>query len=317
MSLAHTETATAPVRATTTPAVSTDVPRLLPGTPILVQRGNIVRVGLDPAGSLLLELDPSISAHSVAELLRSLADPCDHDTLLRRARRIGVEADDLDTVLRSLVAAGRTVLDHELQHSSFRVLIHGQGPIGDQLITSLGRAGIPARRTMRRRMDGTLDVMDTDLVVLTDFVIHDPQVVFALTRARIPHLLVRTRDGVGIIGPLVLPGLSSCLMCADRHRSDADPDWPALAVQLIRVAGHAAPTVVTTTATIAHGQIERLLTAVGGQASGRGARPEPQLLNRVLEFRDDPARLDTTRWSPHPDCDCRPAGDPRVRSSIV
>ncbi|MFE0750135.1 hypothetical protein [Gordonia sp. NPDC058843] len=292
------------------------VPRLRPGTPVLVH-GNSVRVGIDPADSVLLDFDASVSAHSVAVLLRSLEDPCTADTLSRRARRVGLHDDDLDLVLSSLVAAGRTVVDADRRTDPFRILIHGQGPISEQLTSSLCGSGLSAHRTMRRLPDGTLDAIDTDLVILTDFVVHDPRVVFALTRARIPHLLVRVRDGVGIVGPLVLPGLTSCLMCADRHRSDADPGWPALAVQLIRTSGQASPTVLAMTTAIAHAQTERLVAAVHNRASHSGAPPDPQLLDRVLEFHDDPTRLDIKRWLPHPDCDCRPARDSRDSSSIV
>ena len=297
-------------------AVPPAVPRLLPGTPVIVQPGNSVRVGIDPADSLLLDFDASVSAYSVAGLLRSLEDPCTADTFARRARRAGLHDDDLDLVLSSLVSAGRAVVDRPPTAAEFHVLIHGQGPLSEQLSTSLRSMGLSARRTMRRLPDGTLDAVDTDLVILTDFVVHDPRVVFALTRARIPHLLVRVRDGVGIVGPLVLPGLSSCLMCADRHRSDADPDWPALAVQLIRTSGQASPAVVAMTAAMAHSQIEQLVEAVRDRPHVE-PRPDPQLLDHVLEFRDDPTRLDIRQWSPHPACDCRPAPDQQARSSIV
>lgn len=297
-------------------AVPPAVPRLLPGTPVIVQPGNSVRVGIDPADSLLLDFDASVSAYSVAGLLRSLEDPCTADTFARRARRAGLHDDDLDLVLSSLVSAGRAVVDRPPTAAEFHILIHGQGPLSEQLSTSLRSMGLSARRTMRRLPDGTLDAVDTDLVILTDFVVHDPRVVFALTRARIPHLLVRVRDGVGIVGPLVLPGLSSCLMCADRHRSDADPDWPALAVQLIRTSGQASPAVVAMTAAMAHSQIEQLVEAVRDRPHVE-PRPDPQLLDHVLEFRDDPTRLDIRQWSPHPACDCRPAPDQQARSSIV
>ncbi|UCZ91617.1 hypothetical protein [Gordonia sp. WA4-43] len=297
-------------------AVPPAVPRLLPGTPVIVQPGNSVRVGIDPADSLLLDFDASVSAYSVAGLLRSLEDPCTADTFARRARRAGLHDDDLDLVLSSLVSAGRAVVDRPPTAAEFHILIHGQGPISEQLSNSLRGMGLSARRTMRRLPDGTLDAVDTDLVILTDFVVHDPRVVFALTRARIPHLLVRVRDGVGIVGPLVLPGLSSCLMCADRHRSDADPDWPALAVQLIRTSGQASPAVVAMTAAMAHSQIEQLVEAVRDRPHVE-PRPDPQLLDHVLEFRDDPTRLDIKQWSPHPACDCRPAPDQQARSSIV
>lgn len=289
-------------------AVPPAVPRLLPGTPVIVQPGNSVRVGIDPADSLLFDFDASVSAYSVAGLLRSLEDPCTADTFARRARRAGLHDDDLDLVLSSLVSAGRAVVDRPPTAAEFHVLIHGQGPLSEQLSTSLRSMGLSARRTMRRLPDGTLDAVDTDLVILTDFVVHDPRVVFALTRARIPHLLVRVRDGVGIVGPLVLPGLSSCLMCADRHRSDSDPDWPALAVQLIRTSGQASPAVVAMTAAMAHSQIEQLVEAVRDRPHVE-PRPDPQLLDHVLEFRDDPTRLNIRQWSPHPACDCRPAPD--------
>ncbi|MET4168003.1 MULTISPECIES: hypothetical protein [Gordonia] len=294
------------------------VPRLRPGTPILVQPGNSVRVGIDPADSLLLDLDASVSAHSVAALLRSLEDACTSDTFSRRARRAGLQDDDLVLVLSSLVSAGRAVAEVERRSSDFHVLIHGQGPLSEHLTSSLSGSGTSsARHTMRRLPDGSLDAVDTDLVILTDFVVHDPQVVFALTRAGIPHLLVRVRDGVGIVGPLVLPGLSGCLMCADRHRSDADPEWPALAAQLIRTSGQASATVQAMTAAIAYSQIEWLVAAVHSRRSGSDSPAAPQLLDRVLEVRDDPTRLDIKRWSPHPGCDCRAVRDQRARSSIV
>ncbi|MHC3001978.1 hypothetical protein [Gordonia sp. GN26] len=303
--------------------MSITVPRIRPGTPILVRPGNRVHVGIDPAGSVIIELDDAISAHSVATMLRSLEHPCTPELLIRRASATGLADDEIRTLLDGLAAAGRTVPSVEPETSSassdladFRIQIHGQGPMSDLLVASLRAQGLQVHRTMRRRPDGSLDTVDTRLVILSDFLVHDPRVVFALTRARIPHLLVRVRDGVGIVGPLVLPGLSSCLMCADHHRSDADPEWPTMAVQLIRAPGDPDPAIVRPTAAIAHGQIERLVTALRGPspAAPRGA---PQLLNQVLEFRDDPVRVDRREWSPHPSCDCRLVRDEQLKSSIV
>jgi nicotinamidase-related amidase len=47
------------------------------------------------------------------------------------------------------------------------------------------------------------------------------------------------RDGTGLVGPLVIPGVTSCLRCADLHRSDRDAAWPALAAQLRDAVGSA------------------------------------------------------------------------------
>lgn len=303
--------------------MSITVPLIRPGTPILVRPGNRVHVGIDPAGSVIIELDAAISAHSVAAMLRRLEQPCTPEALLRRASAAGLAREEITELLDGLSAAGRTLPAPADKPSGaprfdeFRIQIHGQGPLADMLSASLRQQGLSVHRTMRRRADGSLDTVDTELVILSDFLVHDPRVVFALTRARIPHLLVRVRDGVGIVGPLVLPGLSSCLMCADHHRSDLDPEWPAMAVQLIRVPGDTDPAIVGPTAAIAHAQIIRLVGALRSPAAQSAALDEPELLNRVVEFRNDPVRTRSRRWSPHPDCDCRPMGDDRGKSSKV
>ena len=54
-----------------------------------------------------------------------------------------------------------------------------------------------------------------DLVVLADSLASDPRLLRDLHAARVPHLPVRVRDGAGMVGPLVIPGVTSCLGCAD------------------------------------------------------------------------------------------------------
>jgi hypothetical protein len=50
-----------------------------------------------------------------------------------------------------------------------------------------------------------------DLVVLTDYLVADPRLVRDLHSQGVPHLPVRVRDGTGLVGPLVIPGVTSCL----------------------------------------------------------------------------------------------------------
>ena len=71
-----------------------------------------------------------------------------------------------------------------------------------------------------------------DLVVLAVDAPVDPERRNALHARSAAHLLVQVSGGTGAVGPLVLPGLTSCLRCADLHRLDRDPAWDALAVQL-------------------------------------------------------------------------------------
>ena len=53
-----------------------------------------------------------------------------------------------------------------------------------------------------------------------------------------PLLVAGVRETTGVVGPLVLPGLTSCLRCQHLHRCDRDPSWPRLAAAL---AGRSTP----------------------------------------------------------------------------
>ena len=46
-----------------------------------------------------------------------------------------------------------------------------------------------------------------DLVVLSDDLVPDPRMVRDLHSRGVPHLPVRVRDGTGLVGPLVIPGM--------------------------------------------------------------------------------------------------------------
>ncbi len=50
-----------------------------------------------------------------------------------------------------------------------------------------------------------------DLVVLPDYLVAEPRTVRDLHSRGVPHPPVRVRDGTGLVGPLVIPGTTSCL----------------------------------------------------------------------------------------------------------
>jgi hypothetical protein len=52
---------------------------------------------------------------------------------------------------------------------------------------------------------------DADLVVLSDNLVADPRMLRDLRIQGVAHLAVRGRDGTGLVGPLVVPGVNSCL----------------------------------------------------------------------------------------------------------
>ena len=58
----------------------------------------------------------------------------------------------------------------------------------------------------------TVSPATVDLVVLSDYLVADPRMVRDLHSRGVPHLAVRVRDGTGLVGPLVIPGATSCLV---------------------------------------------------------------------------------------------------------
>ncbi len=155
------------------------------------------------------------------------------------------------------------------------------------------------RRANPATSTSTLPAMRTpDLVLLTDAVVPPPELIDRLMCDHLPHLPVRVRDGIGIVGPLVLPGRTSCLHCADLHRATLDRCWPRVANQLAGKQQFADPSSIQATAALASGQVLRTVSPAH--------RPSP-LWNATLEL---DVYTGTTRhrtWSPHPRCECRAA----------
>ncbi|UVF78719.1 hypothetical protein [Gordonia mangrovi] len=279
------------------------LPLLRPGTPVLVRPGNRVHVGSDPHASIVIELPTQTRAADVAALLRGLGVVRPAVETQRKARAIGLTVADLADIVAHLTAAGLAVSAAPgSTATSLRIALHGHGPLADLLITSLTESGLAPRRSARPPTTIADDGWTANLVVLTDYLVHDPAVVSAMLAARVAHLPVRVRDGVGVVGPLVLPGLSSCLRCADHHRADLEPDWPMLAAQMVAQTGFGTAGVIRGTAALAQSQIEQLAGALWSERTDT----TPELLDRALEFHPTPARLEATNWPPHPLCTCRP-----------
>ncbi len=135
-----------------------------------------------------------------------------------------------------------------------------------------------------------------DLIVLTGEAPLDPDLVQGLHDRAVAHLAVRIGPDDAVVGPFVLPGLSSCLTCADLTRLDRDPAWSLLAVQLTTPRRHAAPSnlaLMTLAASIATMQA---LDYLDGD--------EPSTLSGSLELQLPDWQIRRRSWPLHPDCDC-------------
>jgi bacteriocin biosynthesis cyclodehydratase domain-containing protein len=141
------------------------------------------------------------------------------------------------------------------------------------------------------------DIGRPDLVVLSADQPLDSEVAEVLQAAGVPHLVVAGGADRGIVGPLVRPGRTSCLRCADLHRGDRDQAWPAFAVQLAQRPRHPAPDDVVLAAILA------ALAAAQGLAHLDGE--DPATLDGTLEVHPPHWVVRRRGWAPHPACRCR------------
>ncbi|SHF81116.1 Molybdopterin or thiamine biosynthesis adenylyltransferase [Jatrophihabitans endophyticus] len=118
----------------------------------------------------------------------------------------------------------------------------------------------------------------------------------ALHAAGAAHLLVASGVAHAAVGPLVVPGLTSCLRCADLHRRDRDPLWPALAAQLT-LAPRRGPTSDAAATTLA-------VAAAAGQVLTFLDGGEPACLDGSLVVQLPDWRLRRRSRPVHADCDC-------------
>ena len=114
---------------------------------------------------------------------------------------------------KALAATGR--------REAARCLVDAPEWLAEPITQSLAAAGITV-----------VDALDLATVTVIGTSPHpDVPADFDADTRRGPHLHLGVRGAIAVIGPLVVPGVTSCLRCAHLHRKDADPTWPLRAVQ--------------------------------------------------------------------------------------
>jgi bacteriocin biosynthesis cyclodehydratase domain-containing protein len=273
-----------------------------PAMPVLMRPDGAVQVGWDPRRAVLVHPPDGLSAAALADLLRVMQSGVAIPDLTALAVNRGVvDVDAVTELVASLVCAG-VVTTAPPPARSASIRIHGRGPLSDLLAGALRCSGAKVRHSSLSHAGvrpGT-----TDLVVLSDYLVADPRVIRDLHDAGVPHLPVRVRDGTGLIGPLVIPGMTSCLRCADLHRSDRDAAWPAVAAQLRDAVGSADRATMLATAAIALSQVDRVIKAIRDSGDPRRAGEPPPTLDTTLEFDVSSGSTISRRWSRHPRCQC-------------
>ena len=271
--------------------------------PVLLRPDGAVQVGWDPRRAVLVRPPSGLTATALAALLRSMRSPIPITELQRQAADRGlVDGDGLDEPRRAI---GRRRC-RDPRTPAFPAA--GRRRSGSTAAARCRTCSCEALRCSGARIahssqpHAAVSPAAADLVVLSDYLVADPRLVRDLHSHGVPHLPVRVRDGTGLVGPLVIPGVTSCLGCADLHRSDRDAAWPAIAAQLRDTVGVADRATLLATAALALSQVNRVIAAVRGQE----AAPDPaaSALNATLEFDLNAGSIVARQWTRHPLCSC-------------
>lgn len=132
-----------------------------------------------------------------------------------------------------------------------------------------------------------------ELGILISHYVIEPELFGYWLRRDTPHLPIVFSDTGVRIGPFIEPGSGPCLYCLDRHRTDADPAWPAIASQLWGKTSPAEDTILTAET------VAMALRLVSTRLAGSPAEPATSVFL-------DAATGETTRrqWQVHPECGC-------------
>jgi bacteriocin biosynthesis cyclodehydratase domain-containing protein len=266
-----------------------------PALPVLLRPDGAVQVGWSPRRAVLIHPPRGLNPAGLATLLRTMHSPVPMSELQQQA---GVAAGEVGDLVARLVAAGVVTRGRRQRPGrSASIRVHGRGPLSELLIEALRCSG--ARVKHSSQPHAAVSTGEADLVVLSDNLVADPRMLRDLHSHGVAHLAVRVRDGTGLVGPLVIPGATSCLGCADLHRRDRDAAWPAVAAQLRDTVGVADRATLLATAALALSQINRVIGAVRGTES-----EAPTALNATLEFDVHTGSIVARHWSKHPLCSC-------------
>jgi bacteriocin biosynthesis cyclodehydratase domain-containing protein len=135
-----------------------------------------------------------------------------------------------------------------------------------------------------------------DLVVLSADQPLDTDIREGLHARSVPHLMVAGGADSGVVGPLVRPGRTSCLRCADLHRGDRDRAWPAFAVQLAQRPRHPAADDVILASVLGALAAAQALAHLDGD--------NPATIDGTLEVQPPHWTVRRRGWAPHPACRC-------------
>ena len=305
---------------------------LVTGLPVLVRGPRSVQIGVDPPLCLVLRhapretpgvLDGLDGTRPLADVLaRARADPAVWLPLVSELIDRGFVVPVEDWCFPGVgVGAATDVERHSLVHRlglpvAQRVIatrlesvvaVRGAGALPDAVHALLRSAGVGTLRTARsartapgrddRRIPGGSAgrAAAPDLLLLFGPADPLPWDLAELATDQVPHLAVRAGTVSASVGPLVLPGRSTCLMCVTRHRLDADPEWSLLQAALREQRPLTPPGLLSAVAAVTAAEVLSLLDGLS----------VPVTVDGALDFAPGEVRARRRSWPAHPDCRCR------------
>ena len=316
-----------PTRSRSTTRRPLEQPRLAPYAPLIHRESDEIQVGIDPDSALVFRGAGFGTVLGLLDGSRSTSAVC------RAARVAGLTKNQVTGALDALAAAGllaeRDSTPYAASFASSAVRLIGAGTVGYQaarllLASGVGRLYVydsdppdptlyPAAGVLASRADALRSAVgdartristvshwskpeSTPLaftILACDRPEPDRVITDHMVRNDQPHLVVRSWGNGVSVGPLVVPGQTSCLRCADLTRSDADPQWPEVLRQLSRVQIATPPVLLAWAASVAAAQALAFLN---------GDLPESAGSTLELTWPAFVTRL--RHWQAHPTCGC-------------
>lgn len=230
-------------------------------------------------------------------------------SLLRRSRAyIAVHgAGRVGSCVATLLAAAGigtvTVSDQRLvEPADLAPAGHGPDHVGmTRAAATMHRLRTDAPRQPRGRSDDWLDIARgskrPDLVVLAPDEEVDRGLSAALVRDGVTHLVARVREIRGIVGPLVIPGTTSCLRCHELHRLARDPGWRAVAAAVESEPMPVRAVDVVLASTVAGIAALHVLAFLDDR--------QPPSLDGTIELTLPFGNARRRSWAAHPGCGCQ------------
>ena len=194
--------------------------RLVPQLPVVWRTPTSIQFGVTRPSVVLHDLDLASE-----KMIAALTAGVSRSGLTMIARAAGATEAAADALLAQL----RPVMLRPSPPAPAPVVIAGSGLLADRLAGLLAGAGVPL---LLARTPAAAEASDASFAIAIGHYVLDPALHGLWLRRDVAHLPVVLGDSSVAIGPLVEPGRTACLYCLQRHASDADPAWPAIASQL-------------------------------------------------------------------------------------